>query len=109
MQNPIVIVTGAGRGLGKAIAKQLLDDGLRIVAVDRDEALLSSVAAEFGSEVECCRIDVTDYGATETFFRSRADQPLFGLVNNAGILLGKNLLEYSLDEIAKVIDVNLKG
>lgn len=91
-----VIVTGAGKGLGKAIARQLLDDGLRVLAVDREGELLSSLAAEFGNGIECCQIDVTDHEAVERFFRARADQPLHGLVNNAGILLGKNLLETDL-------------
>jgi 3-oxoacyl-[acyl-carrier protein] reductase len=107
MQN--VIVTGAGKGLGKAIAKQLLDDGFRVLAVDREQELLRSLALEFGNEIECFRIDVTDHSAIEGFFRSLADRPLFGLVNNAGILLGKTLFECSPEEIAKVVDVNLKG
>lgn len=108
MQN--VIVTGAGKGLGKAIAKQLLDDGLRVIAIDREQELLSSLNAEFGNEIECCQIDVTDHNAIEQFFRSRAeDLSLHGLVNNAGILLGRNILDYSPEEIARVIDVNLKG
>ena len=50
-----VIVTGAGKGLGKAIAKQLLDDGLRVLAVDREGELLSSLHAELGSEINAIR------------------------------------------------------
>jgi len=104
-----IIVTGAGKGIGRAIAHQLLADGARVYAVDREEALLSSLNAEFGSTLECCQLDVTDYGAVEKFYRSLAGLPLFGLVNNAGILLGKSLFEYSPEEVARVIDVNLKG
>jgi 3-oxoacyl-[acyl-carrier protein] reductase len=104
-----VIVTGAGKGLGKAIAKQLLSDGLHVLAVDRDKALLSSLAGESANGIECFQIDVTDYHAIEQFFRSQMGRPLYGLVNNAGILLGKNLLDYSPEEITGVIDVNLKG
>jgi 3-oxoacyl-[acyl-carrier protein] reductase len=104
-----VIVTGAGRGLGKAIVGQLLDDGWRVVAVDRDAELLGALEAELGNDVECCQLDVTNHDAIERFFRLRADEPLYGLINNAGIFLGKNLLDYSPDEIARVIDVNLKG
>jgi 3-oxoacyl-[acyl-carrier protein] reductase len=104
-----IIVTGAGKGLGRAIAHQLLGEGARVYAVEREEALLSSLNAEFGSRVECCQVDVTDYGAIEKLYRSLADVPLFGLVNNAGTLLGKGLFEYSPEEVARVIDVNLKG
>lgn len=104
-----IIVTGAGKGLGRAIAHQLLGDGARVFAVDREEALLSSLNAEFCSGVECCQIDVADYSAVEKFYRSLADLPLVGLVNNAGILLDKGLFEYSPEEVARVIDVNLKG
>jgi 3-oxoacyl-[acyl-carrier protein] reductase len=104
-----VIITGAGKGLGKAIVSQLLEDGARILALDRDEALLRSLAAELGNRIECFRVDVADHAAVESFYRSLGDLPLFGLVNNAGILLGKSLLEYSPEEIGTVIDVNLKG
>jgi 3-oxoacyl-[acyl-carrier protein] reductase len=104
-----VIVTGAGKGLGKAIAKQLLDEGMRVLAVDREKELLSSLDAEFGNRIECFHIDVTDHSGVERFFQSCVDRPLYGLVNNAGILLGKNLLDCSPEEIARVIDVNLKG
>ncbi len=104
-----VIVTGAGKGLGKAIARQLLDDGLRVLAVDRESELLRSLDAELGNGIECCQVDVTDHDAIERFFGSHADQPLYGLVNNAGIFLGRNLLDYSPAEIARVLDVNLKG
>jgi len=104
-----VIVTGGGKGLGKAIAKKLLSDGLRVLAVDREKELLNALDSEFGSGIECFQIDVTDYDAVERFFHSLPKHSLYGLVNNAGILLGKSLLDYSPEEIARVIDVNLKG
>ena len=107
MQN--VIVTGAGKGLGRAIVRQLMEDGFGIIAVDRATDLLNSLSAEFGNRIECCKVDVADYGAVEQFFRSLGDKRLFGLVNNAGMLLGKSLLDYLPEEIAAVIDVNLKG
>lgn len=87
----------------------MLDDGLRVLAVDREEELLSSLHAELGSGIDCYQVDVSDHDAVERFLGSCADQPLHGLVNNAGILLGKNILDYSPEEIAKVVDVNLKG
>jgi 3-oxoacyl-[acyl-carrier protein] reductase len=105
-----VIVTGAGKGLGKAITKQLLDDGWHVIAVDREQELLRSLTTEFGGGIEGVQIDVTDHSAIEQFFSSHpADLSLHGLVNNAGILLGKNVLDYSPEEITRVIDVNLKG
>src|SRR5688500_11993583 len=104
-----VIVTGAGKGLGKAIARQLLDDGWRVLAVDRDAELLSSLDAEFGNDIECHQVDVADHDAIERLFTSHADLPLQALVNNAGILAARDIRDYSPEEIARVIDVNLKG
>ncbi len=86
-----VIVTGATRGIGLAIANRLARDGFNVVAVARRESdALSGSIAEFergpGSLV-FCPLDLNDLAAMPAFVRNVRRQfgPIYGLVNNAGI------------------------
>jgi NAD(P)-dependent dehydrogenase (short-subunit alcohol dehydrogenase family) len=82
----VAIVTGASRGIGRAIALALARDGAAVMAVARDEARLAELAATPGACIETFRADVTDPRqcaeiVAET--RSRLGAPLI-LVNSAG-------------------------
>jgi 3-oxoacyl-[acyl-carrier protein] reductase len=104
-----ICVTGAAKGLGRAITTRLIDEGYRVVAVDVQAEQLDALGAEFGDRVRCVLLDVTDYSSVEKMMQSVESDSLYGLVNNAGIYLGKNILDCSTEEISKVLDVNLKG
>jgi NAD(P)-dependent dehydrogenase (short-subunit alcohol dehydrogenase family) len=101
------LVTGAGSGLGATIARRLAQDGYRIVAVDTNlksaksevRALPKSIAYE---------TDVTNETAVEAMLDAFGEIPDV-LVNNAGIVRFGPLLEHSVDDFRKVIDVNLVG
>src|SRR5208337_2525858 len=87
-----VVVTGASRGLGLAIAERLAREGFRIVAVARrnSEALAATTTtvAERGvGEVVFCPLDLSDVAAIPTFVRDLRGRlgPIYGLVNNAGL------------------------
>ena len=86
-----VVVTGASRGIGLAIAERLARDGFRVVAVARrDSEALSECAArlEQGPGSLVFRpLDLTDAAAIPTFLRGLRRQfgPIYGLVNNAGL------------------------
>lgn len=86
------VVTGAGGGLGRAIADALADRGVQVVGVD--------IAG--GDE----RLDVTDPGACRAL-AERVRPRIW--VNNAGVLGAGHVLEQSDDEIRRVVDVNLLG
>ena len=75
------VVTGAARGLGRAIAARLTADGFAVWAVDTDEAEVTKTAAEIGATA--CALDVTDEGAVAALAArlERCD----ALVNNAAI------------------------
>lgn len=81
----IIVVTGAGSGMGSVFARRLADEGARVLLTDSDEASVGRVASEIGAEALV--FDVTDSHAfTEAIDRvvdryGRID----GLVNNAGI------------------------
>lgn len=104
-----ICVTGAGQGLGKAIANRLIDDGYRVVAVDVQAERLKELADKFGDHIKVVALDVSDYSAAEKAIRGLDSSSLYGLVNNAGIYFGKSILDYSMEEISRVLDINLKG
>ena len=119
-----IAITGAGRGLGAAMAKRLASAGARLALVDLDEqALLETQTAcvKAGSPmVEFYVANVAEEGPVEALFAKIAGDfdALHGLVNNAGITRDALLLKYedgeqvskmTLEQWQAVIDVNLTG
>ncbi|MFD4377155.1 bifunctional aldolase/short-chain dehydrogenase [Streptomyces sp. NPDC059202] len=93
----IALVTGAGSGIGRAIARRLADEGACVVVADLDAGSAAEVAAELGGpdRAVAVTVDVTDEAAIEAAFREAL--LAFGgvdlVVNNAGISISKPLLE----------------
>ena len=110
------IVTGAGRGMGYAIARALYDEGARVAIIDIDDKGVAEAAHRLdssGRRVIGRKADVTDKGGVRGLIQEV--KSLWGgvdiLVNNAGGALNT---PYLLEEIAEkdwdlVVDVNLKG
>ncbi len=103
----VVVVTGAARGIGRAIAVALHREGADLVLVDRDGAALCEVAG-LGT---CVTLDVTDTAAVQAWADALvARTPVAGLVNNAGVLgpVGP-AVELGLEEWDRVLAVNLRA
>jgi 3-oxoacyl-[acyl-carrier protein] reductase len=114
LKDKAVIVTGAAHGIGKAIALLCAQNGAVVLACDRDQKGLNSLSDDaMASSIGTYYLDVSVYEQVWEFFdtidREKKGLRLYGLVNNAGIYLGKNILEYSSHEIDAVINVNIKG
>jgi 3-oxoacyl-[acyl-carrier protein] reductase len=112
LQKKTVIVTGAANGIGKAITKRCLQDGFRVWACDIDAKSLSSLKSEHSdSNLSIITIDISDYRQVQAFFDQeiKDKEAPSCLVNNAGIYLGKSILEYSAEEVHRVIQVNCFG
>ncbi|MEC3953614.1 SDR family oxidoreductase [Nocardia sp. CDC153] len=110
----IVLVTGAGTGLGRAVTHALTAAGHQVLAVGRTAATLEeSVAAAPGpGTAEAYVADVTDAAAVVALFGHIAQRwgRLDALFNNAGIFgPAKAIDEVSVDEWKQVVDVNLTG
>lgn len=106
------VITGASKGLGRAMALSLAEKGARIALVSRNLDLLSSVAKEIrskGGQAEPFKADVTDEAQVAGLTKAVVGK--FGkpqiLVNNAGINIRKSVTDFTLDEWRQVIDTNL--
>ncbi len=114
LQDKIAIVTGASRGIGRAIALQLAVAGAKVVLTATSQAGADKTAAEIGSaggQAYARVLNLNDAAAISEFISSVHKE--FGridiLVNNAGITRDNLLIRMSAQQWQEVIDVNLSG
>lgn len=114
LEGQAAIVTGASRGIGRAIAVKLAEQGANVVVHGTNIALLEEVAEAVrahGTGAEVIAGDVTDPAIAQAAI-DRADAAFGGadiLVNNAGINTRAATLDMPLDDWHRVMDVNLNG
>lgn len=113
LENKVAIVTGAARGIGYAIAQRFLEEGARVVIADVDEDAGSEAVQKLGSfgAVRFIACDVGERLAVDNLVKTTV--AAFGcvdaLVNNAGILVGRDFLDLDEADFDRVIRTNLKG
>ncbi len=112
LEGKTALVTGASRGLGKAIALALGKAGARLVLASRDVELLNQTAESvrgFGSQASVFQIDVMDEAQILELEKAVAADVgcIQILVNNAGMNIRKPATEFTLQEWRQVIDTNL--
>lgn len=108
------IITGASRGIGRAVAETLADKGANVVINGTNEELLKSLCTQLNTERKRASYVAGDASLPETASLLIAEaKQQFGridiLVNNAGINLRKTTIDTSLEEWKRVIDLNLTG
>jgi NAD(P)-dependent dehydrogenase (short-subunit alcohol dehydrogenase family) len=114
---PIALVTGANRGLGLEVARQLAGRGFSVIAGSRGLAAGAEAVAPLraaGLEVDARRLDVTDAATVEALAAElgRAARRLDVLVNNAGIYPGsptEAAVDANLDDLRRTFEVNTLG
>ncbi len=104
------VVTGAGRGIGREIARLLVARGLEVLVTDVDEATAGETAADIGARSWPMALDVRDPDAHRVAAAAATERgPLKVWVNNAGVLRTQKAWEHSDDEIRQMVEVNLLG
>jgi 3-oxoacyl-[acyl-carrier protein] reductase len=114
LANRVVLVTGASRGIGRAIAGTLAGQGAVVVLAARDRDRLDSAVGEIiavGGRAEAVAADVADRSAAEAAIKHVLDAHgrIDGLVNNAGVTRDNLLLRMKDEEWQAVLDTNLTG
>lgn len=111
----VILVTGASRGIGAAIAVACAEAGADVAVgyLEHEEAAVGTVALveEAGGKAEAYRADVTDPDQVEAMVGKALDRfgRIDGLVNNAGVMPESAALDMSVEEWRQVIDVDLTG
>lgn len=114
-QDRTVVVTGAGRGIGKAIAAQFVAQGAKVAVVSRTEANSQGAADEMNAagpgSAKAYAVDISDFDAVAELGKQVADDlgPVGILVNNAGVTRDGLALRMSEEDWDTVMDTNLKG
>jgi len=110
MTQPVAIITGAGRGIGRAAAVELAGRGYRLALAARGSDELDATARIVGGAL-CRPTDVTEPAQVERLVRDTLDR--FGridaVVNNAGLAPVRPIVEMTPDEWRAVIDTNLSA
>lgn len=114
-ENQIAVVTGAGRGIGHAIAVRLASEGARVASVSRTEANAQKTADEINAAradaAKAYAVDVSDHAAVQTVGARILED--FGrvdiLVNNAGVTRDGLSMRMSVEDWDTVLNTNLKG
>jgi NAD(P)-dependent dehydrogenase (short-subunit alcohol dehydrogenase family) len=103
----LALVTGAGGGLGEAIARHLAREGWRLAVADRDGVAAEAVARTL-PQTRAFALDVRDEASIEAMLDALGEVPN-GVVNNAGIVRFGPILEHRIEDFREVLDVNLVG
>ncbi|MGV8859305.1 SDR family oxidoreductase [Rhodoglobus sp.] len=107
LKNETVLITGGGSGIGRLLALGAAERGARVVVWDLSAAAAESVCQEIigaGHHAKAFTVDVSDRAAVKA--SAKKTGPVDVVINNAGVVTGKNLLDASDDAIERTIRVN---
>lgn len=112
LTDKIAVVTGAGSGIGEAIATLLHEEGAKVVLAGRNKEKLQNVANQLSQDnVKVVPTDVTNKEEVDELIKIA--QQTFGrldiIINSAGQMLSSKITDYQVDEWDSMIDVNIKG
>ena len=108
LQGKVAIITGAAQGMGAAHAKLFIKQGAKVVLTDLNEEKGNALAAELGENAIFVKQNVADEaGWAEVVAKA---EEVFGpvnvLVNNAGITMAKSMMETTVEEYRRIVEIN---
>ena len=107
----VVLITGGGSGIGQALALNLAKRGSTVLISDINQESAVKTANECGKKAIACHLDVRDFNAVNELITSipKNHGSLDFLFNNAGIGVGGETYEISLEGWERVLDINVRG
>lgn len=104
----VAIITGAAQGMGAAHAKLFVENGAKVVLTDLNEEKGQAFAAELGENALFVKQNVAseEDWATVIAKAEEAFGPVNVLVNNAGITMAKNMLDVTVEEYRRIVEIN---
>ncbi|HHQ5335404.1 TPA: SDR family oxidoreductase [Staphylococcus aureus] len=112
LTDKVAVVTGAGSGIGEAIATLLHEEGVKVILAGRNKDKLQNVANQLAQDsLKVVPTDVTKKEEVDELIKI-AQQTFGGLdivINSAGQMLSSKITDYQVDEWDSMIDVNIKG
>jgi NAD(P)-dependent dehydrogenase (short-subunit alcohol dehydrogenase family) len=111
LRDRVAVITGAGSGIGAALAVGLAGEGAHVVAVDIDGEAAGATASRIGDRARAACVDVTDPAAVEELARQIFEESghVDIVINNAGVFQGGLMWERSLEDYRWSFDVNVFG
>ncbi len=107
----VVAITGGARGIGRATAQALIDQGAKVAIGDIDAPLAQQTAQELGAGTLGLELDVTERASFDAFLTEveRGLGPLDVLINNAGIMPVGPFVSETDETARRIVDINLHG
>ncbi len=114
LKSNVAVVTGASRGIGRAIARAMAGEGASVVLAGRDESALletQKIVCDAGGQAKVVSVEMTDEGSLKNLIQTTADT--FGrldiLINNAGITHSEPLETTRTEDFDRCMAVNARG
>jgi meso-butanediol dehydrogenase/(S,S)-butanediol dehydrogenase/diacetyl reductase len=111
LQNKRVLITGGASGIGAATASRFLEEGARVVVLDRDEKGRAAIQKQLPKLAGTVAADVSNLAQVQSAFAEavRLMGAVDVLINNAGISIRHNFLDITPEEWDRILAVNLTG
>lgn len=108
LEGKVAIITGAAQGMGAAHARLFVENGAKVVITDLNEEKGHALAKELGDNARFVTHNVTNEEDWKTVVAKTEETfgPADILVNNAGITMAKNMLDVTVEEYKRIVDIN---